>query len=193
MLRREALRLLASTVAIPAIRGLDESQVFVLGRRIHAAARGGDGRGVRALDEHQQATVAAAAERIIPATDTPGATDARVGEFIDRMLAQWYPPEDRDRFLAGLAELDARARIAHGRAFAECTPAAQTALLTALDDEVAALRRGGTATSRSAAEAHWFSALKFLTIWGYCTSEAAQTAVLGAWPLPGRFDGCARV
>lgn len=191
MLRRDALRLLASTAAIPVLRGLSQSQLLVFGRRIHTAARDAGGVVVGALNAHQQATVAIAAERIIPATDTPGASDARVAAFIDRMLAQWYPPKDRDRFLAGLAELDARSRRAHGRAFIECTPLVQTELLTALDDEVAALRR--TAQDRAAADQHWFAMLKYLTIWGYCTSEAVQTGVLGLYPMPGRFDGCARV
>ena len=37
MLRRDALRLLASTAAIPAFQGLRASQLLVLGRRIHDA------------------------------------------------------------------------------------------------------------------------------------------------------------
>lgn len=191
MLRRDALRLLASTAAIPVLRGLPQSQLLVFGRRIHAAARDAGSSVIRALNAHQHATVAIAAERIIPATDTPGASDARVADFIDRMIAKWYPTEDRDRFLAGLAELDTRAQREHGRAFIECPPLVQTQLLTALDDEVAALRR--TAPDRAAADQQWFAMLKYLTIWGYCTSEVVQTRVLGLYPMPGRFDGCARV
>jgi hypothetical protein len=202
MLRRDALRLLASTAAVPVLRGLHQSQLLALGRRIHVEARDDGGPVVRALDVHQEATVAVAADRIIPATDTPGASDAHVASFIDTMLARWYPSEDRERFLAGLAELDARAWSAHGRDFIECTPLIQTELLTSLDDEVAALRRTaaieaagqpqGSATS-SAADRHWFAVLKHLTIWGYCTSEPFQAGVLGHYPMPGRFDGCAHV
>ena len=188
MLRRHALRLLASTVVVPVFGGLNASQLLALGRRVHSTARRSGAAGPEVLEAHQRATVVAAAERIVPRTDTPGATDARVAEFVDRMLADWYPPADRDRFLAGLGELDARAVRAHGSDFVACAPGAQTALLTALDDEVASLRR----TNAAAAGQHWFATLKFLTVWGYCTSEPGQTA-LGLWPLPGRFDGCARV
>jgi gluconate 2-dehydrogenase gamma chain len=190
MQRREALRLIASTAAVPAFQGLHESQLLVLGRRIHAAARDAVGPIIGALNAHQRATVVVAAERIIPATDTPGASDARVVDFIDRMLAEWYPAEDLDRFLAGLRELDGRAQHANARAFIDCAAALQIQLLTTLDDEVAALRQRGPASS---ADRHWFAMLKYLTIWGYCTSEAVQTDVLKLYPLPGRFDGCARV
>ena len=190
MLRRDALRLLASTAAIPVLRGLPQSQLLVLGRDVHAAARDAGSSVIGTLNAHEHATVAIAVERIIPATDTPGAADARVADFIDRMLAQWYPTEDRDRFVGGLAELDMRARREHGRAFLECPPLVQTRLLTALDDEVAVLR---TAQTRAQADQHWFAMLKYLTIWGYCTSEVVQTGVLRLHPMPGRFDGCARV
>src|SRR5690606_16229899 len=50
----------------------------------------------------QHDMVAAAAERIIPATDTPGAIDAGVPDFIDLMMSEWYPEPDQAAFLAGL-------------------------------------------------------------------------------------------
>jgi hypothetical protein len=56
------------------------------------------------------------------------------------------------------------------------------AVLTALDDEVST---GGT-------NEHWFAMLKYLTIYGWCTSEAGMRA-LRLYPLPWRYDGCAPV
>ncbi len=54
-----------------------------------------------------------------------------------------------------------------------------------LDDEVTALRR----TDGAAASAHWFGMLKFLTVWGYCTSEVGMRQTLQSWPQPMRYDG----
>jgi hypothetical protein len=34
--------------------------------------------------------------------------------------------------------------------------------------------------------------LKYLTVYGYCTSEAGMRA-LGLYPMAGRYDGCAPV
>lgn len=98
-----------------------------------AAARGGAAYQLRALTPEQGETVALVAEHILPETSTPGARAARVHEFVDRMLADFYSAEDRARFVAGLARLDARARRRHGRAFAACAGAEQYALVDALD------------------------------------------------------------
>src|SRR5439155_11659241 len=68
-------------------------------------------------------------------TDTPGARAAGVHRFIDAMLAESFPPSERERFLAGLAEVDARAGRTSGHRFLQCAPADQRALLEVLDRE----------------------------------------------------------
>lgn len=137
------------------------------------------------LTTAQARMVTAAAERIIPRTDTPGATDANVTAFIDHMLAHWYSDAEREAFVTGLPELDARAQAAGGANFVALSRDRQTALLEALDGEVAQLRR----TNADAANNHWFGMLKYLTVYGYCTSKVGQTQHLALWPLPGRYDG----
>ena len=87
----------------------------------------------RALDAGQQDLLGTLVDLIIPKTDTPGARAAGVPGFIDKMLADWMPDDERARFLAGLADVDARARRAHGEPFVDVSEADQTALLTALD------------------------------------------------------------
>lgn len=173
MHRREVLQLLAASAGLRCLDGFALDDILALGRQLHASPLKAG-----ALTAHHRATITAAAERILPATDTPGATDAGVTTFIDRMLADWYDPAERDRLLGGLAELDARSRALGGRDFVNLTEADQTALLSAIDAEVAA-------------GDHWFAMLKFLTVWGYFTSEVAARETLGAFPLPGRYDGCA--
>jgi hypothetical protein len=152
--RRESLRAMAGTVGL-----------LALGKHAHALARMGT---LRVLSPHQDAIVIAASDRIIPATDTPGAAGAQVDRFIDTMLADWYAPAEQKRFLAGLADLDEER-------FLERTPAQQTAIVERLDGE--------------ATDGHWFAMLKYLTIWGYYTSEVAETRELGNWPMPWRYDG----
>src|SRR3982075_1430642 len=73
----------------------------------------------RTLDPHQYATVTAIAELILPRTETPGATDVGVGEFIDLIVTEWYNPEERNRFLNGLADVDTRTRALFGKNFVE--------------------------------------------------------------------------
>jgi glucoside 3-dehydrogenase (cytochrome c) hitch-hiker subunit len=179
MERRELIQWLAATAGLRCLESLAPRDLLALGREVHRCAGAPPG---RALDAHALQTVAVAAERIIPATDTPGATEAGVGAFIDKMLAGWHTPAERDRFLAGLPELDARCRARAGKDFVDCAAADQVAVLTALDDEARATSSGE----------HWFARLKYLTVYGYCTSEPGMRA-LGLFPLPWRYDGCAPV
>ena len=193
MQRRELLQLLATTAGLSWLDGLAPEQLLAFGRHMHARAATA---GTSVLDAHANDTVIAAAECIIPATDTPGATDAAVQLFIDRMLADWYSTAERDRFLAGLRRLDEDSRTRYGRDFRACAVAEQTVLLTELDDEVTALRGPAAAQRRTAlgisnANEHWFAMLKYLTVYGYFTSEVAARQTLRTYPLPMRYDGCA--
>jgi len=86
------------------------------------------------LDDHQNETVIALTELIIPATDTPGAKAARVNRYIDLFLRDGSAAQ-RERFLAGLSWLDGFAIREHGHPFVHCTSAEQTAMLQSLDAE----------------------------------------------------------
>jgi len=185
MERRELLRWLTATAGLAALEGLAPEDLLALGRDVHvrAASAGGS-----VLGQTASRTVILAAERILPASDTPGATDAGVVGFIDRMLADWFDANEREGFLNGLPELDRRSRSRAGRDFADCSEADQVAVLTALDEELTALRRAGRGGE---ANRHWFGMLKYLTVYGYFTSEPAARNTLRTYPHPGRFDGCA--
>ena len=93
------------------------------------------------LDADQQSLLSALVDQILPATDTPGASDVGVPQFIDMMLSEWYAAEERDGFLAGLAALDARAG---GGSFAALDADAQAALVRQLDAETFAERPSGS-------------------------------------------------
>ena len=188
MERRELLRWMVATAGVRCLSGLSADDLLAMGTEIHRAP--GVGQAPGGLSAVERRIVIAAAERIIPATDTPGATDADVVAFVDKMLSGWYAPDERARFLAGLRELDTRSRAAHGRGFAESSEPEQVTLLTRFDDDVAALRRNPAGANPND---HWFATLKFLTVWGYCTSEVGMRQALRSWPRPGRYDGCAPV
>lgn len=87
----------------------------------------------RALDPDQQALTGTLVDLILPDTDTPGARAAGVPGFIDTLLADWMDEGERAHFLAGLADVDARAQAAHGTRFVDLDAAQQTALVTELD------------------------------------------------------------
>lgn len=188
--RRDALRALGSIAVLPVFSRVED--LAEAGRRAHALAElqraGAMTRAPRVLTAAQYETVAQAAERIIPRTATPGATDARVADFIDVMLSDWYSAAERERFAAGLGELDDRARKLAGHPFAQAAERQQTGLLETLDRELQDVRQSAAA----AAEAHWFGMLKHLTVWGYYTSRPGIVEELRVQLVPGRYDGNAK-
>jgi gluconate 2-dehydrogenase gamma chain len=129
--RREALRrtarLLGGVISAPTLAAMLAG--------CEAPATGEAGWTPRALSPAQGELVATVAEHIIPTTDTPGARTAGVHRFIDTMLAEYYSPAERDAFLAGVADVDRRAKASKGKAFLRLSPAEQREVLTALDVE----------------------------------------------------------
>lgn len=87
------------------------------------------------LDERQQQLLSALVDQILPPTDTPGAAEAGVPQFVDLMLSEWYAPEERDGFLAGLADVDRRAQAEGRAAFIDLDDEGRAALVAALDAE----------------------------------------------------------
>jgi hypothetical protein len=195
---------LGSAASIPLLPSSALAELLAFGQQARAAAAGltrSDPWLPGTLDPHQDRTVTAIAEVILPETETPGATTARVNEFVDLILTDWFTVEDRDRFLTGLDDVDVRTRADFGLDFVECSPEQRIATLAALDAEVEALRDGATAArderrgegegdglTRQPTE-HFFYQMKRLTLAGFFTSEIGM-GLLGYQIVPGPFEGC---
>ena len=150
----------------------------------------GDASVLRSLTTGQDELLAVLTEHIIPETDTPGARAARVSEYIDAMLTDFYSTNDRERFLAGLSEVDERAQHAYGMSFMEASEDQQIALLTTLDEEafpdlatMSDEEREAHRQRRAQEGNPFFATLKELTIAGYYTSEVGATQELRVNPM----------
>lgn len=130
------------------------------------------------LNAAQFATAGAVAERLLPRTDTPGASDVGVPAFIDRIVGGFMSDTEKATLLAGLADLDARSQRAHGKAFAALDAAAQDALLRTV------------AAESQRKEKTFFHLIRDLTLIGYFTSEEVGRNVTNFEPIPGRFEPC---
>lgn len=142
----------------------------------------------------QRANVRLITELIIPKTDTPGAIEAGVPEFVETMVADWYTQTERQIFLDGLDGLDAASTSSRGRSFAASTVAEQTAALEALERDARDYRSPPPTQSALYGsvvdeQTPFFNKLKELTVLGYYTSELGATQELRYNPVPGHFDG----
>jgi len=85
----------------------------------------------RFFTPQEWAAVEAAAARIFPSNDGPGAREAEVVRYIDRALADAYP-EHQQLYRQGIAELEEVSAARYGASFASLGPEQQDTLLTEL-------------------------------------------------------------
>lgn len=144
------------------------------------------------MTRDQAEIVAEVCERIIPATDTPGAKDALVHRYIDEFLTNIASPEEREVFTKGIQNLQERS-------FLKLSDADKDAMLAEMqgnasgpsDSEVGAdLANEGEANMNREVANQFFQGMKQLTITGFFSSEVGAKQVLRYDPIPGEFDGC---
>jgi hypothetical protein len=188
MQRREALRIFAAGAVLPALG----PELFAMFRQ----AQPPPGYTMRTLTGHWNDTVQAMIDQIIPATDTPSASGARVHEFIDVILTEWALPEERKNFLDGLGGIDKQSQSLYGRNFTDASAEQQLAQLRAIDDAVMTNRtvrprHGNTVPKPDAQlEGDFWEVFKRITLHGYYTSEAGFTQELKLEIIPGAQHGC---
>ena len=180
--RREALKRM--TAVMGGVFSLSTAAGVLGGCRVGPAS---DAFVPQALSKEQDALVTAIAELIIPTTDTPGATAARVNEYVDKMLSDWYPEDNRIQFAAGLADVDERSRDTFGKPFVDGTAEEQHALLTQLESERTTWRDGSQ--NEPGADPPFFQMMREMTIAGHYTSEIGATQELKYEIVFDRFDG----
>jgi hypothetical protein len=190
MQRRDVLKMLAAGAAVPVFSSP------LLGFFREAQEKVGAGYKLRTLNAHQNDTVLAMIDQIIPATDTPGAKGARVNEFIDVILTEWATDEERAKFLQGLADVDKKSNELYGKNFVDATAEQQVTQLRAMDDvamseKKPAPRHGNTVPELDAQlKGNFFRVFKGITLHGYYTSEIGFTQELKLQIIPGAQHGC---
>jgi hypothetical protein len=188
MQRRELFRLLGVGAALPAF----DSNLLAM----FQSAQPKSGYTLRTLNPHQNATLVIITDLIIPETDTPGAKAVRVNEFIDLILTEWAHEDERKRFMAGFDEVDKLSNALFANDFVDATPVQQHAVVAELDQRLAVQReaeRNSPYVRRrrySQLSESFFGSLKYMTLYGYYTSEIGFTKELGKEIIPGAYHGC---
>jgi gluconate 2-dehydrogenase gamma chain len=102
------------------------------------------------------AVLTAACDRLIPKDDDPGAVEANVPEYIDRILQQQQLTKMRRDFTSGLAALDRRCKGMYQAGFASATPTQQDDVLGIFKD-----------SAETTGEYKWYEILLTLTLEGF--------------------------
>ena len=102
------------------------------------------------------ATITAAVDRMIPRDEDPGALDANVPEYIDRILQTENLKQMKENFVPGVAALDRRAQRMFKVPFAQAKPEQQDELITIFKN-----------SPEKSGEARWYEMFVVLTLEGF--------------------------
>ena len=177
MNRRELLKMVAAATGGVVIGG----EFFLAGCKNPDAGIGTS----NTFTESDIAFLDEVAETIFPKTSTPGAKDAKVGQFMTVMVNDCYEEKDQKAFHEGMKKLDDACNKMHGHSFMKASPEHRKELLVALDKERGEYQKTKTKEDPN----HYFQAFKQLTIMGYFTSKEGREGATRYEPVPGKYIG----
>ena len=132
-------------------------------------------------------------ETIIPATATPGAKAAKIGEFMKTFVTDCYTNSEQSAFTTGLAGLDDACKKVNGKTFMECDAKQRKDFLVSLEKEAKEFNVKVDAANAGKKEdkmpPHYYTLMKQLTLLGFFTSKTGATETLRHIAVPGRYDG----
>lgn len=183
MNRRDALERVSLILGVSIIGGT----TFLQGCKTNDKKNmDGSGKSLFSLSAEQIAFLDEIADTIIPTTDTPGAKAAKVGIFMNTMVADCYKEADQKIFVEGIAKIDEASKKANGKSFMDAGAQQRTSLLSDINKQLKAYNE----TKKEDDPAHYFGMMKQLTLLGYFTSEIGATQALRYIAVPGKFQGC---
>ncbi|OKS86859.1 gluconate 2-dehydrogenase subunit 3 family protein [Mucilaginibacter polytrichastri] len=155
---------------------------------VYKWASDGNAVSIDALPQKKQ-LIADLADTIIPRTDTPGAKDAHVEDFIIKMIKEIDPKTQR-HFLAGLGSLEKYTIDKYDHPFTECTPQQKIAVLKHFEDKATYSIGILNKINNKFLGTPFFNKLKDLTVEGYCTSQLGATQGMAYDYVPVKFVAC---
>jgi len=140
--------------------------------------------------EQRKDLIAALAETIIPATDSPGAKEAGVNNYIITMIKDCTEIKSQNKFIDGLKELERYCSSSFSKTYQQCSLQQQHQTLKHFEERGRAYSGIVGKVENKFFGKSFFETLKNYTAEGYCTSEAGATKGLSYLYIPGKYIGC---
>ena len=182
MERRELLKQIALLTGGLVIGG----ELFLSGCKTTAKADAGfSAASIALLDE--------VGETIIPATATPGAKAAQVGDFMKIFVTDCYTADEQAVFTKGILQLEEATDKMYKKSFVDCDAKQRKELLLSLEKEAKTFNEKVKAANEGKKEnklpLHYYTMMKQLTLFGFFTSKTGATETLRHIQVPGKYDG----
>lgn len=127
------------------------------------------------FNEEEFDTLWLMADIILPKTETPGAIEAGVPLFMDKLYGEFLEDKEKNKFQTGLKSFMETCQKDQGKRFLDLEKPLQISYLEKLDNAVA--------------EEEFFKSSKQIILWAYFTSEPGMRS-MNYLPVPGRYNGC---
>lgn len=141
------------------------------------------------INPFQKQVIAEIAEIFIPKSDTPGAKDLHLDDFIIYMIKNCTVPPYKKSFVDGLNVFIEKTERKYRKSFLELG-ASERIQLVKEEDESAFTLMSLFKRKLLNYVPTFFQMMKDLTVFGYCTSEEGATQELNFLPVPGQYIPC---
>lgn len=130
-------------------------------------------------------------EFILPRTNTPGAADLNLHNFVLKMLEGVYDEDGQKDFISGLEDFQARCKNKYGKVFSDCGEQQKSEFLQN-QEKISPKLMGNVWGSSIGPETKpdFYRQVKSLFLLGYFSSEEIGRNHLNYVPVPGKFEGC---
>ena len=144
------------------------------------------------FSKNQAALIADIAETILPKTQTPGAKEMAVPQFIDKMVKETMDEVSQKSLIEGLESFENEVKSKYNIDFISLNAKQKISFLEKLDKEKprSGLSMWGIDLEKVAPKPTFFKIIKGLTLFGFYTSEEIGRNVLVYDPVPGEYIGC---
>ena len=133
------------------------------------------------LSSLQKLQLTLLSERIIPRTNTPGAIDAKVPEFIDMLVSKWHTPQERQSFIEGLNDMSTFCDEKFGNSLIDASDAQLDATLSEFESRASSQKNMDNDAI--------FPMLRELVVVGFFTSKVGVTQSQVQNHMAGQFIG----
>ncbi len=129
----------------------------------------------------QENLLAEIVETIIPKTNTPGAKELNVQQFVPVMVMDCYDKNAQEIYKKGFELVENNAKNTYSKSFADCDAKQRLEVLNKMSK------------SENSDEKKYIQLVKGLTIQGYLNSEYVMTNLRVYEYAPARYHGCVPV
>jgi hypothetical protein len=130
------------------------------------------------------------AETIIPRTNTPGAKDCKVEDYITKMIIENSDARAQKSFLIGLNEIEDYANSNYQQSFIQCNATQRNDILKHFESKATYSINILNKVRRKLLGTAFFYQLRDLTVEGYATSLIGATKGMAYDYIPGAYQAC---